>query len=228
MASWLRPTNRHLLSPKQTAALKSQIQNCLLTYSRGDFDQFVKFRMPCGKGVNVTFNQNEVKKYVDNYLPTVEKMRQNFHQIPSEHQAAFEGYSLDSEIKVWKYMWIMAGQMKYEVSGGRAFCNDCWLGFSPEQSWVSLSELPVSATQLAKEAGHLEFSRDPSDLELAPPRRNRDSTPKLYAAVCLHANVDSKYGPRPVYVVFVLTTKPEDWVPIGLSDGYYRGMDYIF
>ena len=71
----LRGTNIHLINPKQTKALKMQIQNCLEAYSQGDFNKFVEFRMPCGQGIN-----------------TVVLIRLKWLRIISLPQKRFRGY----------------------------------------------------------------------------------------------------------------------------------------
>ena len=222
-------TNVNLLNARQISALEDQIYNCLITYSTGDFASFVKFRMPCGDSVNVEFDRDEIGGYLDGYLPTVKDMREvYFDDLSEEDKILFKDYSLKDEMDVWKYMWIVAGQEVYQGSGGKPFCNDCWKGFSPDQSWVKLSELPVITTQTVREAGHLGFKSEGSDLMLAPPSGRRDSTPKMYAEVKLHIDTDRNIGAQPFYIVFVLTTNPECWIPVSFVMSHYRGTDYIF
>ncbi|MCS1407717.1 MAG: hypothetical protein M2R45_00877 [Verrucomicrobia subdivision 3 bacterium] len=233
-----RGTNVHLLNRRQTAALKRQIQNCLLTYSRGDFDQFVKFRMPCGKGVNTIFNKEELAEY-KRRLPTPERVAQVLAENPSgvreeygdEVADELRHYSLSTPMDIWKYMWMTGKSRRFKESGTKIYCMDCWTGFSPDQSWITVSELPLSAWVLAVSADYAAVNRFKSDTKLAPPKGNNDSTPKMYAVTRLHVKIpsdDPDVPPHPYYVLFALTTRPECWIPLSFVVSYDKMPQYIF
>ena len=243
-----RGTNIHWLNQRQIDSLKRQIENCLATYSQGDFNKFIEFRMPCGKGVNVMFDSAEMDKYVK-FLPSREefpqrlKKLQKIVKIPPEYIKEFQQYSLSSPMKIWKYAWIYGGLLSLDDPNVpvwvslKPFCNDCWKGWSPEQSWVTVSKLPLFASQLCEDSGNsYGMWKKASDLRLSPPTDSTDSTPRIYAGVKLHIITDLKENPNekykvsthPIFVVFALTTKPECWIPISLSSSYYRGTKYIF
>ncbi|MCS1407713.1 MAG: hypothetical protein M2R45_00873 [Verrucomicrobia subdivision 3 bacterium] len=225
-------TNVHLLSEQQMVALKSRIRSCLDAYSQGDFGKYLDFRMPCGRGI-VTFDEAEIKKYKYN-LPSrgklqevIEKIQAN-RDIPKTSLKELQRYSLSNSLDVWKYQWILGGLIRYTASGGRVWCTDCWTGFSPDESWVHINELPQSAAQLARQNGDSGIFTSPPDLKLSPPSGKTDSTPKMYAAVRLHMNTKLKVSAHPVFVVFVLTTKPECWQPMSFASCYYMGTKYMF
>ena len=226
-----RGTNTHLISDRQMKALKKQIQNCLETYSQGDFNKFVEFRMPCGKGVNTVFNQEELKRY-KNFLPAAAEVARNFAEnpsaIPEEYHKEIQRYSLSTSMNVWKYMWLVGSLSRYKASGGKLYCNDCWTDISPDQSWVTISELPLSALYFAKQAGTFGIGNSPPDINLSPPKGRNESTPKMYAAVRLHVNTNRKIGSHPFFIIFALTTKPECWIPVAFVSAYHQGTNYIF
>ena len=227
----LRGTNIHLINPKQTKSLKMQIQNCLEAYSQGDFNKFVEFRMPCGQGINTVFDPVEMAAY---NLPAAEKIPgilekiQAREAIPEPILREFDNYSTSSPMSIWKYRWLLGGLIRYKASGGRVWCTDCWTGFSPEKSWVLISDLPQSAIQFANEVRTSGIFTDPPDLKLSPPKGNNDSTPKMYAVVRLHVDTKLKVSAHPIFVVFILTTKPECWQPMSFVSCYYIGTKYMF
>ena len=172
-----------------------------------------------------------MKRY-KNFLPAAAEVARNFAEnplaIPAEYRKEIQRYSLSTSMDVWKYMWIVGSLARYKASGGNLYCNDCWTDISPDQSWVTISELPLSALYFAKQAGTLGIGNSPPDIKLSPPKRRNESTPKMYAAVRLHVNTNRKIGAHPFFIVFALTTKPECWIPVAFVSAYYQGTNYIF
>ncbi len=211
--------NLHYIDSHNTRGLKEQIFNALHIFSSFDFERYIEFRMPCGSGVNVGFVREELNEHL-NLL----------------------GLEPDSIVgqDFWEYMFETAKSTalfaESQGTNGR-WCYDCWKGYSPEQSWVIISDSPIPMSKASSSGKHLGFESIRSDLRLSPPDgQGNISTPKLYAMVKLHVDIGEHYlspdktesNHYPVYLVFALTTSPECWVPVefGVAARFYY--DYIF
>jgi len=216
------------LTPEQEESLTGQVTAMFDTYSTGDFENYLRFRMPAGVGVHVTWDPDEITNYTRS-LPPADLVRQAVRNGTSEQPEKLRDYSLGNEFEIWKFGWIVGNETRFEKSGGKVFCTDCWIGLAPELSEVRLVGLPVQAGAVAREQGHLGIAAPRPDLVLAPPSDGRDTTPKAYAVVRLHVRTNYKIGAYPVYAVFALATGPEAWIPTSLAAAYrMNAVDYLF